>query len=381
MYIENSMKILFDLSGHDSIYSGVTIYALRTLSGFVKNGYKDVTILCEPKLYDYVTNTFPDYESIKCESLKVCRFRLVVKGYYWSRLVNQSDADVVFSPHPSCLGYLFTKKKIVQTVHDLQPLKVYKGLPRVVYALLFPFILLRSERIITISDYVKKEIERVYPFISRSKIETIYNSVAVDDTYYGTSPLQARYLLYVSSLLKYKNVLTLLKAYNLIKEQINRKLVIIGRVINLADDSWEKEALPFIQKNHLERFIIHISQPLADDELSRYFQFTDLFIHPSLLEGFGYTPIEAAIHKVPVLTTKETALYETTMGLLNYYSPATDEHALAEKILLLLENKVAPEELERISETLKKQYDYCNQSRKIYDLLLKTFTSGSFMGR
>lgn len=177
--------------------------------------------------------------------------------------------------------------------------------------------------------------------------------MAVDDTYYGTSPLQAGYLLYVSSLLKYKNVLTLLKAYNLIKEQINRKLVIIGRVINLADDSWEKEALPFIQKNHLERFIIHISQPLADDELSRYFQFTDLFIHPSLLEGFGYTPIEAAIHKVPVLTTKETALYETTMGLLNYYSPATDEHALAEKILLLLENKVAPEELERISETLK----------------------------
>lgn len=37
-----------------------------------------------------------------------------------------------------------------------------------------------------------------------------------------------------------------------------------------------------------------------------------LFVSPSLMEGFGFTPIEAAIHCVPVVCTKETALYETT---------------------------------------------------------------------
>lgn len=79
----------------------------------------------------------------------------------------------------------------------------------------------------------------------------------------------------------------------------------------------------------MEPHILHFSKPIDDQLLAQYYQFADLFIHPSLLEGFGYPPIEAAIHKTPVLTTKETALYESTMGILNYYEPATDSQALA----------------------------------------------------
>lgn len=135
------------------------------------------------------------------------------------------------------------------------------------------------------------------------------------------------------------------------------------------DGYWEKVCVPYIQAHHLEPHILHLRQPVSDQLLAQYYQFADLFIHPSLLEGFGYPPIEAAIHRTPVLTTKETALYESTMGLLNYYEPATDPQALAHKIRELLANPPSAEKLARISEKLRRQYDYAAQAEKVYQYL------------
>ena len=183
----------------------------------------------------------------------------------------------------------------------------------------------------------------------------------------GKRIISQKYILYVSTLYKYKNVITLLKAFFLIKDEIEHKLIIIGKS---PDQSWEKEAFPFIKQNKLDNRIIHISESVSDEALANYYANADLLVHPSTKEGFGFTPIEAAIHKIPVITNKDTALYETTKGLLNYYTPSTDEKELAEVMKKVLRHPQRMKELEKISDIFKTEYDYRSQAEKLYNYII-----------
>lgn len=363
------MKLLIDLSNHNNIYSGVTIYAQRIISGFLKNGYKDVVILCHPLIYNAIYQDFPDYICLEAKQINGTGFlSKIVSAYLQKKQINTIGCDVVFRPALSP-SMFFSRCRVVQTIHDLQGLKINKGIKKWVTYSFIGMTLLRSRYIITISNFVKEDIRRFYPMVSSKKIETIYNSVIVETAIGTTSPVAGNYLLYVSMIREYKNLITLLKAFNMIKDKITQKLVVIGRPVG---DYFQKVVVPYILANRLDRRIILITEPVSNELLVQYYQHADLLVHPSLLEGFGYTPIEAAMLETPVLTSKETALYETTMGLLNYYEPARDYKILACRIKEVLDNPPAKGELLTISQTLARQYDEYKQARKVWEYLAMT---------
>lgn len=360
------MKLLVDLSIFFKPYEGIMVYALNILSGFQKHKYKDIKILCHPDLYNYIHQAFPEFDCIIAHPHPPKKlFNSIFITKKWYKQIKEIDCDIVFSPYPY-LYYLLSPKPVIQTIHDLQQFKIQKGITLLKSKLLTLIILKRSYRIITISNFVKKEIHRSYPLISQKKIRTIYNGINIDNS--PLSPpaqINTPYLLYVSTLWKYKNIITLVKAFNLIKEQIPHKLIIVGK----TTEYWENEVCPFIIQNKLQDRIMHIKNVISNEELTQLYQHTDLFIHPSLMEGFGFTPIEAAIQKVPVITTTETAIKETTLGFLNYFTPATSETSLAHQIIQTLQNPPSASQLEKISKTLQDKYNYIDQSYKVYDFI------------
>lgn len=361
------MKLLIDLSNHKNLYSGVTIYALRILQGFQANQYSDIIILCNTEIYEHLRKMYPQYSCIRAyESRQKGLWSKIQNIYYRSKQINNSCCNVVFSPALSPTICSIRKKKIVQTIHDLQALKVTKGITKCIMYLYLLLSIVRCHKIITISDFVKSEIHRVFPFVSTKKIQTIYNSVVLENLNSNEFNINDNYILFVGLLKPYKNILTLIKAYNLIKNNIHHKLIIIGKPIGTY---WENVIQPYIKQNGLSSRIVHISNAISNQMLIKYYKHADLLVHPSLLEGFGYTPIEAAILKTPVLTTKETALYETTLGLLNYYTPPTDEKILAEKIMYILNNPPTNSQLDNISKILSKEFDYCSQAKKVYQYI------------
>lgn len=352
------MKILVDLTGCAKGYS-FGVYASRILLAWKECNFSNthIVLLITEEMEPSVKAEYAEFEYILLQRYSCCnklqtmfRLKSVLNSLMWRRTVNRSGCDIVFSPGTNMLLFLRVKICRVQVIHDLQPLKIWKGKKKLFFRLLTPFVLKHSDRIIAISDFVKQDILKTYPFVSADKITVIHNGVALPSSVLS-SPLQSdsEYLLYISTLHEYKNVGTLVKAFIELKDTISHKLVVVGK----STDYWEKEILPIIVESGIQDRIVHLSHYVSDEEIARLYRSADVFISPSLYEGFGYTPVEAAMCGTPVICTRETALPEVTMGLVNYYEPALDHIALKNKIMEVLKNYPTREQLKVISDTFK----------------------------
>lgn len=350
------LKILVDLSTNNSIYSGVSRYALNILHGFVENKIDNILILASPQIYDYIRNEFAGYECIKS---KYKNGNILSNLFRLSHQINKIDCDIVFATVPGKF-LLGCRKPIVQTIHDLQYFLSPSLSTRLLMKCLIPFVLLRSLKIIAISNFVKQDIRKHYPFIPNSKIQVIYNSVNL--TLNNQSHEKQNFILYVGRLEKTKNIITLLRAFNLIKDSTPIKLKLIGK----ATKYWDNELYPFIVENNLTSRVKLITESISDADLYKIYSSCKMLVHPSIAEGFGYTPVEAAILHAPVITTKEASLYETTKGLLNYCDNPYDAQELANRIISLLQNPPTNESLNHISSELSTSYNYKELAKSIH---------------
>ena len=118
--------------------------------------------------------------------------------------------------------------------------------------------------------------------------------------------LQGSYILYVGKLQTRKNIVRLLKALYILQREmhLDHKLVLVG-----AKSFSFSEILATIKSLDLEheiRILGHV--PLED--LVLLYNAADLFVFPSLSEGFGIPPIEAMACGTPVVTSNVTSLPE-----------------------------------------------------------------------
>lgn len=366
------MKLLVDLTYLKSFHAGVNIYAIRILKGMRDNGIKDICLLLHPITAEALQKEFPSFEHIvipDTASYLINKewYKIIATGYSNRKRINQMDCDIVFSPFNLPFSFWKLKKKHVRTIHDLQEMKIHSRFWSLCGHIVFPIRFWNSDAIITISNHVKNEILKKYWFASKKNMKKI--SVAVEMCGQDSSPLlDFEYILCVNSLVKYKNTITLLKAFNAIKEDIPHQLVLVGGNTPFATNVLK----PYIVENHLESRIVHFEK-ITDEELKSLYQYASLFVTPSLIEGFGATPIEAALCNTPVISTKETALYETTMGLLNYYEPATDSQALESKIREVLQNPPSQEELKKISTCFREQYDNRKIAKDVYEFITSVY--------
>jgi len=76
---------------------------------------------------------------------------------------------------------------------------------------------------------------------------------------------------------------------------------------------------------------------VADEHLPALYNLADLFVFPSLYEGFGLPPLEALACGTPVITSNASSLPEV-VGQAGLMVEATDVEALAEAMKRVLED-------------------------------------------
>jgi glycosyltransferase involved in cell wall biosynthesis len=262
-----------------------------------------------------------------------------------------------------------TKLKKITVIHDLKSLneKSQTSLSYLIFWVYYYLLIKFSNIVVAISKYTKEDILRYFKCFSDDKIKVVYNSVNLS-TQDSTEQIAEYndYILFVNTLLPYKNVMTLLKSFVLLKHKIALNLIIVGQTTSY----WESEVMSFIRKEKLDDRIIHLEN-ISDASLYALYKHASLFVTTSLKEGFGYTPIEAAMCCCPVVSSKCEALGDTTQNLLYYYEPAKDEVKLSEQILHVLNNPPSKDKLQHIAKIYRESYSIEKQYKSLIHILDK----------
>ena len=225
-------------------------------------------------------------------------------GHAWEQLVLpgriHSDA-VLWSPANT--GPLLVRNQVL-TIHDLSPLEHpewFRSSFAAWYRLFLPRLAPRVRRIIVPSDYVKQKVMRRFALPSE-KIITIPEGVDASKFRPMDVPNgMERYVLFVGTLEPRKNLAGLLSAWDKIKgKHADVSLVIAGGAGRV-----------FRQDRHsacAER--VRWAGYVPEEALPSLYAGADLFVLPSLDEGFGLTALEAMACGTPVLVSDGGALPE-----------------------------------------------------------------------
>jgi glycosyltransferase involved in cell wall biosynthesis len=234
-----------------------------------------------------------------------------------------------------------TNAKLIVTIHDLIYLRypeLYSSVDKNIYFQKAKFACEIADTVIAISEQTKSDIVN-FIGIDENKIEVVYqgchksfkNEVETNDKIETARKynLPENYILNVGTVEKRKNSLSILKAIH--KAEIDTVLIIVGGKTDYQDEI-EQYAL----SNGIEnKLIILNTVPVKD--LPAIYQQADIFVYPSIFEGFGIPIIEALYSKVPVITTKG-GVFSETGGFSTKYVEAENIEKLAESISLVLED-------------------------------------------
>jgi glycosyltransferase involved in cell wall biosynthesis len=241
--------------------------------------------------------------------------------------VSKQNVDVLWSP-----GYtapLYCPCPQLVTIHDLQ----YKTYPedlsfleRITLDFLVKNACKRCDLIITVSEFSKREIIR-FNYATDDKIDVVLEGV---DPIFGepvdfdisqivNMPKGTPYILCVAHTYPHKKVHVLIQAFGTLTNKIPHHLILVGKA--RRGESKVQEAL-----NHLsDHKKMHRISDLEYHQLNALYQAADLFVLPSVYEGFGLPVLEALMAGIPVLTTREASLPEVGGACAVYFDDVNSE--------------------------------------------------------
>ena len=181
----------------------------------------------------------------------------------------------------------------------------------------------KAAKIIVPSNHTKMDLIK-HLNVPEEKIKVIYHGV--DEVFkptYGRRPCLEPYILYVGSEHPRKNIETVLKAFHLLKKDPrfkHLKFVKVGR-IGGREENFREKTLRLIESLKLEKDVVFVEWIPSPKELASFYTQAELFVFPSIYEGFGWPPLEAMACGCPVISSDVTAMPEILGSAAVYVSP------------------------------------------------------------
>lgn len=359
-------------------FNSLTIYAARLIQGFLEYGASHIIVLLwedNEELFDSLVGRGYEKIVLKREDLSF-NWRPLYRlfGYIPSKLrkeLKKYNIPVVLHPFHYDVMFVFPRPiRQFAIMHDhflLDRVRNQRG--KVSYYIWHKYqkmLLWKFTHLISISRKTHDEMLLLEGVDS----SIVYNSVPFDFNI-QEQPVDlvkdTPYILDVNRFQIYKNPQTLVRALYLIKDKIPHSLYLKGD----KDAEGVRDMLRNLANElGLQDRVIIDDTIRTEGEMRYLYSHADLFVSPSQKEGFGWTPIEAAILKTPVLVSDIDVFNEVLCGRIPKFNPESPED-LASHIMEILNNPMS--ELEKTERadfflekySLKKQVEHLE---KIMDI-------------
>lgn len=320
------MKIVMDFRKYDGVVGGVEQGVVQVTKQLVKNKHS-VILLSKQARIDEVKSIFKGSENVKHIPLPVrthaISFKNVINDSFKIQKIGISEsADLIHFPYNWSFP-LIKKLPTIITIHDVIPftfreaMGLFKNL--FIYKPAIRMAAKLNDIIATVSEFSKLDISSKVG-VPADKIKVIPNGIR--HPYKPTAELinqltrkfglENGFVLNVGGIHERKNIVRLIHAFaKLLKEEsYPGKLVITGKVSGAPyQEKMKKLCDRAIEEEKIDSRVVFTGF-ISDEELDNLFSMADLFVYPSLYEGFGIPVLEAMNIGTPVITSNTTALSE-----------------------------------------------------------------------
>ncbi len=263
--------------------------------------------------------------------------------------LGREGADVLHS-----LAYvqpLACPTRSVVTVHDLSFLLYPGNFNRANRLYLRAFSRLsaaRADRVIAVSANTKRDVVRLLG-VEAAKVAVVHHGIeecfrpfadrAAVEAFRRRRGLPERFVLFVGTIEPRKNLETLVEAFaRLRRAGLPHKLVVAGA------KGWQwQPVFAAVERLGLEGEVAFPGY-VPYDEQPLWYNSADLFVYPSLYEGFGFPPLEAMACGTPVIASRTSALPEV-VGEAGLLVDPLDAEALAEALRRALSDRDLSQQL------------------------------------
>jgi glycosyltransferase involved in cell wall biosynthesis len=283
------------------------------------------------------------------------------------------------------------KGRVVVTVHDLFPYMLRHD-----HRLRSPYVLSRlyhrlamaglkrADHLIAVSEYTRKCLVE-YLDIRPEKITVVYHGID-HDRFRRLTPTPAtrerygltegrRYLIYVGSEDPRKNLGTLLGALARLRRELSDvELIKVGR----AHFEGERLRLLALASELGVQGAVRFLDDVSENDLPLLYNAADLFVTPSLYEGFGFPVLEAMACGTPVVCAKAGSLPEIVGSAGVQVSPCNVD-TLSKTLTALLTNKEKRTALQRDSQKIAAEFTWSAAVQSTAAVYETTTTNGQIL--
>jgi len=373
------MKIIIDIrSLADSHLTGVGEYTLHLTKNLLKLCPEHEFFLFYNSAKKYEIKYFKDFSNAKIVKFNYSNklFNLGIMSLKIPKLdqlvcqkANIDKADIFFAPNINFVS-LSKHCRLIITAHDLSYIlypEFFSWKHKLWHSAVNSKRLFnQASKVIAVSDNTKQDLQTIFK-LPESKIQIIYSGLATPSEGESQLKLPSKFILGLSTIEPRKNSDSLLKAFVLLKKQypnLPHKLVLAGGkgwkskpVFNLIDQ---------INLQFDEQQVFYLKY-INQTQKAALYQKADLFVYPSIYEGFGFPPLEAMQQKTPVISSYSSSLSEVMQNAAIYIDPYNLAD-ITQAMYQVLTNQSLAEYYQDLGYTQIRKFDWQKAARQLLNI-------------